>query len=121
MTRATGPRLRSSHVRRTAAAQLISVEDDYRAPVDADVAKNRKTTQRAVDVLTGGPHHRCQRALVEGHVDAGAVRCRPAFRVRELHQLRGDAARNVQESDLAHGGVLALDVDAQAGNDPQQE
>jgi len=121
MTCDTPQLCRSSRVRRTAAAQLVAVEHSDRAPVDANVAEVRKAAQRAVYVLTGGAHHRRQRALIERNVDAGADRCRPAFRVGELHQLRGDAAGYIQESDLTHRGVLPLDVDAQARNDPQQK
>src|SRR6267143_1422428 len=101
MTCATAELCRSSHVRRTAAPQLFAVEHSDRAPVDPYVAEVRKAAQRAIHVLARGAHHRCQRALVEGHVDAGAIRCRPAFRIGELHELRGDAARYVKESDLA--------------------
>src|SRR4029077_13396564 len=121
MTCATAPLCRSSHVRRTAAAQLVTVEHGDRASVDADVAELRKAAQRAVHVFTGGAHHCCERALIDGDIDVRTVRCGPTPRVGELQQLRRDAAGYIKESDLAHGGVLPLDVDAQARDDPQKK
>src|SRR5437660_7014120 len=121
MPRRTGPGCRSSHGRTPAPPELVRLQHGDRPVRLRDVAELLEAAQRAVDVLAAGADHPRQGPLRERDPDRDRLAIAYTFALRQLQQLVGDPAGDVEEGDLGDRRVLPADEGGETGHEAQQQ
>src|SRR5260370_8142403 len=90
-------------------AKLVGAKQGDATALETDVPERREATQCPVDVFTTSTHQTGKVSLRELH--------RVALRCRQVQELPGDAAGNVEESKLGKGFIFGAHICAERRDD----